>query len=241
MLSKLFLNRPFLTLPRYCRTLKLAYPLWRSTLVSSYHLASCTPPLLPARTFSTSFTPEQADKGQGFSLNPQDYTNNAFNALVGLVSLAETHQHPLIESELLLKSLLNQGSESLTNIILTRCMFFVITSALSTVPPMCETKAVLFFHYAKSICFLLLLSLLPGGVDVPKSLLPELDAYLKSQPRVTGSGVDGGNRPMGRVLQTVLKSANALRHAWKDDFISGVSSKFANSVICVPCFFDDTY
>lgn len=56
----------------------------------------------------------------GPSLSQKDYTNNAFDALVNLVGLSDAYEVPQIESELLLKSLLEYGSEGLAARILSK-------------------------------------------------------------------------------------------------------------------------
>lgn len=69
-------------------------------------------------------------------------------------------------------------------------------------------------------------SLRSGGVDVQSSLSPELESHLSHQPQISATpanAVDSVHRPMGQVLIGVLKTANQLKHQWKDNFIS---SKF---------------
>lgn len=53
-------------------------------------------------------------------MNQKDYTNNAFDSLVNLMNLSETYQAPQVESELLLKSLLDSGLEGLAHRILAK-------------------------------------------------------------------------------------------------------------------------
>lgn len=60
------------------------------------------------------------DTNSSASLNQKDYTDNAFDALVNLLTLSELYQVPQIESELLLKSLINSGEEGLSHRILSK-------------------------------------------------------------------------------------------------------------------------
>lgn len=153
-------------------------------------------------------TTKDANPG-GVSLNQKDYTNNAFAALANVVNLAESYQAPQIESELLLKSLLEEGPDGLAHRILTKsksgwscCCFF-----------------------PSDIFATLSLNLFIGDLDVNSGLLPQLETFLSQQPRISSAttsvvGDDAVHRPMGATLSNVLRKANQLRHTWKDDFIS---------------------
>uniref|UniRef100_A0A0G4FZF5 Clp R domain-containing protein n=1 Tax=Chromera velia CCMP2878 TaxID=1169474 RepID=A0A0G4FZF5_9ALVE len=57
-------------------------------------------------------TPQGAG-GEGFSADPKDYTERAWQAFVDLVGLVEQHRPVAVETELLLRALLNQGSDGL--------------------------------------------------------------------------------------------------------------------------------
>lgn len=77
----------------------------------------------PVRSFASFTTAEDPNPNVlpvGVSLNQKDYTNNAFEALANIVTLAELYRVPQIESELLLKSLLELGVDGLPHRILTK-------------------------------------------------------------------------------------------------------------------------
>eukprot|EP00921_Rhytidocystis_pertsovi_P026757 GHVQ01043136.1.p1 GENE.GHVQ01043136.1~~GHVQ01043136.1.p1 ORF type:complete len:1000 (+),score=136.68 GHVQ01043136.1:64-3063(+) len=82
--------------------------------LSVFNSVSRSPSLLcSSRHFS-------AKSDERFSVNPNDYTEKAFEGLKDLVALAEQYKPPTVEAELLLEALISQGSDGLAQRIFVK-------------------------------------------------------------------------------------------------------------------------